>query len=111
MSVWGYFLTKRKFLLPAVITVSLLVALLGMRIPNCARPLKNKSSTRAVLEAQAKECKEGLKKCAQPVTPCGGISTFAPICFSLDTCRHETRCDNSPLLTSTPARASPFFSC
>jgi hypothetical protein len=107
MSVWKMFSTNRKFLLPVVITVSLLVAFLGMRVPNYAKPLKNKSSTRAVLEVQAKETKEGLNKSGQLVALRGNISTFAPTTFYIDAFHHQTRCSTSILVTSAPARASP----
>jgi len=101
------FLTKRKFLLPVTITVSLLVVILGMRVPNYAKPLKSKSSTRAVLEVQAKETKEGLNNAGQFVELSSNISTFAPTTFYVYAFHHETRCNTSILVTSAPARASP----
>ncbi len=103
------FLTKRKFLLPVAVTVGFLVALLGMRVPNHARPLKSKSNTRAVLEVQTKETKEGLNKAGQLALPHGNVPAFAPAVFYAGSYRNEIPCDTSVLETSAPARAPPLF--
>ncbi len=104
------FLTKRKFLLPIVIAVSLCVALLGIRVPGHVKPLKHKASTRAVFEVQAKESMEGLGTCDQLAAPCGKIAACAPATCYVTLFHHETRCNNSIFVTSAPARASPFHS-
>jgi len=107
MSIWKRFSTKRKFLLPVIVTVALLVVTQAIRVTNYAKHFKNKPSTRAVLEVQAKETKEGLKKVGQFVELRGICSTFAPTTFYVYSFHHETRCNTYILVTSAPARASP----
>ncbi len=109
MSVWKMFPTNRKFLRPIAITVTFLVAIMGMRVPNYSKPLKNKSSNRAVLEVQAKETKEGLNEAGQFVASHGNNFTFAPNFFYVAAFHHEIRWNTPVLATSAPARASPSF--
>ncbi len=101
-------MSERKIVLPVAVTVALFVALIGIRIPDSFRLIKNKQSPRAVFEVQAKEIKEGLDKSGQFFTPGGYPASFAPIVFSIVAFRHEARSNGSTITTSAPARASPI---
>lgn len=100
-------MSERKILLPVAVTVVLFVALLGIRIPDSSRPIKNKQSPRALFEVQSKETKEGLDKSGQLFTTGGNPASFAPIVFQVDSFHHEVRSNGSITVNSAPARASP----
>ncbi|HET6420224.1 MAG TPA: hypothetical protein VFG19_08715 [Geobacteraceae bacterium] len=100
-------MSERKIVLPVAVTVALFVALLGIRIPDSSRLIKNKQSPRAVFEVQAKEIKEGLDKSGQFFTPGGNPASFAPVVFQVDSLHHEARSNSSTTVASAPARASP----
>ncbi len=107
MSEWKMFLTKRKLLLPVAVPLTLLVALLGIRIPDSCKPIKIKQNPRAVFEVQAKEIKEGLDKSGQFADLGGNPASFAPIVFQVEVFHHEVRSNGSITVALAPARASP----
>lgn len=108
MSVWEIISTERKFLLPVIVTVSLFLALLGMRVPNYAKPSNGKSSPRNVVEIQVKENEESISKACQVIEFHGNAHSFAPTLFYVAAFQHETLNYPSVLMDATPARAPPL---
>ncbi len=98
---------ERKLLLPVAVALTLLVTLLGIRIPDSAKPIKQKLTPRAIFDIQAKEIKEGLDKTGQFADLVGNPASFAPIVFQVDSFHHEVRSNGSITVASAPARASP----
>jgi hypothetical protein len=107
MGAWKMSVTERKFLLPVIITVSLFLALPGMRAPSHAKPSNGKPSPRNVVEIQVKETEESIGKVCQVVEFNNNPHSFAPTLFYVEAFRHEA-CNSPPVLMEvTTARAPP----
>jgi hypothetical protein len=101
-------ITGRGFLLPLVLTLSFLVVFLGVRVPNIAKPSKPRPSAKAVVESQAKECKDGSLTVGQQAELHVHSSRFSPTLHCIDTVFQKDRIEASVCVDCMPARAPPL---
>jgi hypothetical protein len=101
------FISERKLLLPVIATVSLLIALSGMRAPSHTAPLKSKFSQPGAIEIQGKETGEGLNKSDQFAEPACIYFLSSPAEYFVNSFHHGKRVHSPLFSAATPARASP----
>ncbi len=107
LSAWRVITSDRKFLLPVIVTVSLFIALSGMRAPRHSGPPKSKFSQPGAMEIQGKETDEGFSKSDQ-------VAFLPRLAFSPATEEyrgrliHHDNCVHEFLFSlAAPSRASP----
>ncbi len=98
---------KSRFLLPAVVTLSLLLALTGMGMRHYAGPSKNKLSHRDIVEIQAKENKKDSGKAGKLIDCCVHSFQFAPTVFYTSATPRRMPGDPAVPKDAIPARAPP----
>jgi len=100
---------ERKFLLPIIVTVTLFIAIQGIRGPSYAKTFKNRFSSRTAVEIQVKETEGEVNKIGQVAEFCSSLFSFVPTAdYYIARFHNKTRNAPSYLSTLIPARSPPL---
>ncbi len=101
--------TQGRLLLPAILTIALLFAALGVRGLDISRPLAPKPRPRAVIESQIKVVEEQLAKTFQTADLCSPPTIEPPSGSHRLYSQQSTATHSTATVAATPSRAPPLL--